>query len=149
MLDQQNAEADLLADALDQLGQLADLGGVQTGGRLVQQQDFRLAHQGAGNLDAALHPVGKILRALVQVVLHPHDRQVFFAQLASALFLGAALGGGQQPAHDAVAALRVKGTHHVFFHGQPLEQADILEGASHAKAGDFILFQLGDVLAVQ
>ena len=40
------AEADLLADALNQLGQLGNLGGVQAGGRLVQQQNFRLAHQG-------------------------------------------------------------------------------------------------------
>ena len=85
----------------------------------------------------------------MQVILHPHDRQVFFAQLAPALFLGVALGGGQQTAHDAVAALRVKGAHHVFFHGQPLEQADILEGTSHAEAGDLVLLQLGDVLAVQ
>ena len=48
-----------------------------------------------------------------------------------------------------IAILGVKGAHDVFFHGQTLKKADVLEGTPHAHAGDLVLLRLGDILTVQ
>ena len=54
VLDQEDAEVELGADAAHQFFQLVHLRMVQPAGRLVQQQQLRPADQGAGQLHALL-----------------------------------------------------------------------------------------------
>ena len=46
-------------DALQHLGDALCIGGVEAGGRFVQQQDFRSGRQRTGNLDQAAIDMGK------------------------------------------------------------------------------------------
>ena len=54
MLDQQDGDAALVADAADQLAEPVDLVVIEAAGRLVEQQQLRLGGERARELDALL-----------------------------------------------------------------------------------------------
>ena len=67
VLDEQDRDAQLPADAGDEVGHLAGLDRVHAGRRLVEQQEARLAGERAGDLQAALVAVGQVARHLALV----------------------------------------------------------------------------------
>jgi len=97
VLDEEHRDAGLL-DAADQLGELADLGGVQAGGGLVQDEERRVEGQCPGHLQTPLWPVGKLARQDVREALQPHELEESQCSRAQALLLlqrpGRPEGGG-------------------------------------------------------
>ena len=87
MLNEQHGNVELVADAADGLGQLGRLGGVHTGGRLVQQQKLRAGSQCAHDLQPALCAVGQAAGLCVGKVCHVEDVQQFQRTLGALFFL--------------------------------------------------------------
>ena len=57
VLHEEHGELEVVADLADELAEIGDLLVVQPAGRLVEQEEARLRHQGARELDALLDPV--------------------------------------------------------------------------------------------
>ena len=93
MLDQQDAEVEMLADTPQQLRQIVDLAVIQTARRFIEHQQLRTADQRARQFDALLRAerqaAGLDVRDIVQIeqveqivqprdsrgILLPHHRQ--------------------------------------------------------------------------
>ncbi len=82
MLDQQDAEIEMLADAPQQLRQVVDLAVVQPAGRFVEHQQLRAADQRARQFDALLRAerqaAGRLRGDVVQIeqveqIVQPRD----------------------------------------------------------------------------
>ncbi len=70
VLDHEDRESELVAQAGDHLGHLVRLLRVHPGGRLVEQQQPRLGGERAGDLEPAAVGVGEHIRGLVPAVAH-------------------------------------------------------------------------------
>src|SRR6202165_6276745 len=97
--------------------------GTDPGGRLIEQDDLRLEHQGAGDLEQLLLAAGKILRRLVG-----ERPQVHLLEARARLRDGGALlrsnaRGHEETAPKVFAALQGAGEQHVFEYGQLAELA--------------------------
>ena len=60
VFDEQDSNAELVTDAAHRLHEFFRLIGVHAGGRFIQQQQFRVRCQSAGNLQLALLAVGQL-----------------------------------------------------------------------------------------
>jgi hypothetical protein len=67
VLDQEDRQAEVVAELAHEVGELVGLLRVHAGGRLVEQQQRRVRRQRAGDLDAALVAVGEVARELVEL----------------------------------------------------------------------------------
>ena len=133
MLDQQHRDA-AVADLADDGDDLQDLGRVQPGHHLVEQQQARRGGQRACEFEALAAGDGEVGRGLREHVLH--------ADLARD-------GMGVFPGLVAVRVLLV-GTHgDVLVHRELGERLRDLEGAHHAGARDLVYRHAGDVLPEQ
>ena len=133
MLDQQDRDAELVPKAPDETRRFLGLGGVHTGGRLVQEEKPRLGSQGARDLDPPLRAVGEARRKLVADspetdVLH----QVLGARLGP-LLLGLEGPGPEHGLHGALPESRVGADHDVLHDCHASEQPDVLEGPRHVE----------------
>src|SRR5712691_2300763 len=119
----------LVAEAADGLEQVVEERAVHAGGRLVEQDQRRVAHEHPHELDQLLLAVGEIAGVLAGERLELHERE----QLPRP-----ALGGGP-----------VAAGHHqqVLERGQLGEDARHLERAAHALHRDLPRFQSVDALA--
>ena len=126
----------LLADEEQQLVELAALSRVEAGGRLVEAEQHRIGAHGARDLEAALLAVGQRAGGIVgacgeagavEPVARPLDRVAFRRTVR------------RQPDQPADGEARCLHQHVVLRHHQVLqrghagEQADVLEGARHAR----------------
>ena len=71
VLDHHQGQAAARADAFELRLQRLGLRRIETGGGLVEQQQPRLRHQGAHELDPLLHAVGKAADGRALVVAEP------------------------------------------------------------------------------
>ena len=78
-----------ITDAPDEHDQIFLFARVHPGGRLVEQQQFRLAGQRAGDFEPALKAVGEIVRVVVGVFFESTKRSILARAFAYAPFLGA------------------------------------------------------------
>ncbi len=126
----------LVADFVDEVGQLLGLLRIHAGGRLVQQQQLGLGGQGPGDLQPALKAVGQRAGHLVLQVEQTLLLQQGHGLLPHPLLLAAveAKGGGE----DVLLGPHVLGDQYVVKHRQGGEQTDILEGAGDAQLGDLV-----------
>ena len=149
VLDQQDGDAELVADAPEQQQGVLALGRVHARGRFVQQQQPGLGGQGPGDLHPALGAVGE---AAGQFVADPLQAHVFHQFLGPGLGLGLLLPEGPGPEHGLDRVLLEPGVgadHDVLHHGHAAEQADVLEGPGHAQVGDLVGLQALDPLALE
>ena len=58
-LKQVNIDSKTIADAFDDFAYFHDLIGIQSGGRLIQYQNFRVVHHGVGQPDTLFVALGK------------------------------------------------------------------------------------------
>ena len=134
MLDQKDAEVELLLDSLDEAGQVVGFLRVHARCRLIQQQQARPGGQSPRDFKPSLLAVGQADGQLIPQILQADHFQHLEGQCAQALFFleVQVQGGGEQVA----GAVQVRGDQHVFKYGLGLEQADVLEGAGQAQPGD-------------
>ena len=132
VLDQEDRHA-AIADAPDQLDQLALLARVHPGRRFVEQQQLRLARERARDLEPALHPVGQVARVLLGDALEPDEAQQFARALAHAPLFGALRAACAAASRAAFARMpRVLAGHHVVERRHEREQPDVLKRARDA-----------------
>ena len=149
MLDQQDGDVELVADAADDFHQLGGLGGVHAGGGLVQQQQLGAGGQGADDLQPALGAVGQAARLLAGQVGHMEDVQQLDGLVGGLFLLLPVAGQAQQGLGQVVVHGLVQAYLDVVDDGQVLEQADVLEGAGHAHPVDLVGLFAGGGHAVQ
>ena len=89
VLDEEDGELEPVPDEMDELHELDDLPRVHPRRGLVQEQQLRLAGQGAGDLHAALLAVGEVLRDLLRDAFQLEDGEELERLLGELLLLAA------------------------------------------------------------
>ena len=134
MLDEHDGHAEFLMDVPDVPQHLLDLTGIESGGYLVQQQQFGVGRQRSGHRHALLGGDREFADEDAG-----EFGQVQQAQHGFRLFEGGAPGGGAQEAAH----------HHVVLHGEVSGGSVNLEGPRHAAPCDLVGGELGDILTVE
>ena len=109
--------------------------GVHAGGRLVEEQELRLASRARARLEAPLVAVGEVLRVLVVLAAQAREVEQLAAALLGLRLLRACSPGVRRiertmPPLDAA----VHRDEHVLERRHVVEEADVLERARHAEA---------------
>src|SRR6266545_7304694 len=135
--DDHHAAAVLGGELAQQPGDLAAVGAVEVGGRLVGQDERRVVGQRPGDRHALLLPAGELVGAEAEAVAQPHP----FEQLA-----GAPVGGGAGDPGEVAGQLDVLGG------AERAEQVEVLEDEAEAvgaQGGQPPLGRAGEVDAVE
>ena len=117
VLDEQHGELAVVADLLDEAAELLDLLVVEPARRLVEQQQLRLRHERAGELDPLQRP----------------ERQAGDRALDATCAEADVVERLERLGLD-VAAARVRADEHVLEHRHRPEELDVLEGARDPAA---------------
>ena len=136
VLDQQDADADVVADRQQQPVELVRLARIEPGRRLVEAQELGIRAHGAGDLEPALGAIGQVGGGIVGPLDQP-DALEPLHRLLRRLALGAAIGRQPQYAGNGEAGRphqRVVLRHdQILQHRHAGEQADVLEGPRHLR----------------
>ena len=148
MLDEDHREP-AVADLADEVDERLLLGGVEAGGRLVEEEDLGLGGQRPGDLEPSLVAVGQVAGGRLGAVGDADE-----LEQASRLVLAPALlpevpRAAEQGARDARRVPGVGAHHDVLHGGHVREQPDVLERAGHAGRGDVVRLLADDRLAVE
>jgi hypothetical protein len=131
-------------DAADQLRDAVDVLMAHAGGRLVEQQHFRIERQGGGDIQRALAAIGQFDRipggefGQADIGDQRHRLAVVFVE-----------HGTRAPEVHRVAAEPLQGDAHVLQHGHVREHGGNLERAHQSEAGHVGRRHRGDVLALE
>ena len=112
MFDQQNGYS-IAADFLEQALQRLGLGRVHSGGRLIEREKLRLRRQGAGDLEAALIAIRKMLRQVVGALGHAHVAQQLIGAFFNRRFLRTRRLVAKHRPENACLGADVAADHHV------------------------------------
>ena len=149
MLDQQDRNAEPVADCVDAFQQVLGLGRVHAGGRLIKQQQLHAGCERTRDFELALGAVRQVRRLrLGETFKLENPQQVDGLPMHLLLFTPEARGAENRATH-VVAEGFVERDKHVLLNRHLLEQADILESSSDAGANDLIGFLAVHFLAVQ
>ena len=133
VLDEQDREAEVTPEPIDETGHGRRLVRVHPRGRLVEQQQGRLAREGARQLEATLVAVGQVLRQLIVPTGQP-DQGEPLTSLGRRRFLFPPLASTRQQVIDEVGAqLEVHPHEHVLERRHVLEEPDVLERPTDAR----------------
>ena len=121
-----------------------DFAGRQARGRLVEQQDLRIAGEAEHDLELALLAVRKIANLGVRAV----DEAGLLEQLMR-LVVDVAIRRQEPPHHEFRRPQAFDRQQHVVEHRQPRKQAGDLERARHAERGAAVALPGRDVVAEQ
>ena len=150
VLDEQDRQVEVLAQRAHEVGQRGRLLGVHPRRRLVEQKQFRLARQRAGDLHPPLIPVGQPGRDLIKGAVADAHVLEELRRLGPRLALFLAR---PRRANDRADETRVQpgvaSNEHVLERGHRSEQADVLKGAGDPEAGDDVGPRAGDVAVAQ
>src|SRR6266536_1078429 len=124
-------------------------GGIHAGDRLVEEDDARIGHQGAPELEELLLPAGQGGGGIVG-----HASEIQAAgdggrALAQLRLAPAHRGGPRDGLPERLAGLAGAVEHEVFDDGQPRESSGDLKGAHEAAPGDPVRGLPGDVAPVE
>ena len=128
VLDEQDRQLEVVAQAADQRRELPDLLVVEPAGRLVEQEQPRPGRERAGQLDALLHAVRELARRPV--------RETGKTDVAEELA-------------RAPAAARVAPHQHVLQHGHRAKELDVLERPRDPAHDDPVRRRAQQVVAVE
>ena len=137
VLDEQHREVELISDPSDHVGQLADFGMGEAGGRLVKHQELGPTDQGSGELDALHRAVGKP-GALLEGVLCEAELSEDGIGLLHQLLLFLLEADACHRTEEVLLAPSVSSSHHVLDDTHVRPQGEVLEGAVHAEPGDLV-----------
>ena len=149
VLNEDDAEAELLVDAADQLGEVAALVLVHARRRLVQQQELRIGGHGAHQLQPALQPVGQVAGVLLGVGAEPDQVQQPVGALDVLLLAPDRTGGAEQGVSKGVVGSCVEPQGYVLEHRHLGKQADILESPADAQVAKPVRGDADDGLPVE
>ncbi len=142
MLDEQDGDAELVADALDVLHELLGLGGVHAGRGLVEQQHLGVRSQRAQDFEPTLGSIREVARQRTGEFLHVEDVEKLERLVVE---LGLLLPVPWETEHVG-KEVRLHGVaeahEHVLFDRHLVEKADVLE-----RSGDAHAVYLGNGLA--
>ena len=139
VLDEQDRDAELVAQALHEAREVRGLLRVHPGGRLVEQQQLGLGRQRPRDLDAALVAVGEVRGELVvQARLQADVRQHLGRLLAHLALLPADPRRPEDRAEQPGLHPRVLADHDVLERRHRPEQADVLERPRDAERHDLV-----------
>ncbi len=134
VLDDEDGEAEVRVNLLDQAVQVLHFLGIHARRGLVQEEQPGLQGEGPGDLQAPLVPVGKGGGGLVRPVGEPHPFEKRHAPVPDLPFHGAPapeMGAGVE---EGVAVVLLTGGHDVLQDGGAGEEAQVLEGPGDAFA---------------
>ena len=133
VLDEQDGDSQLVAQPMDEVGHGLGLARIHAGGRLVEEQQVRLAGERPGDLQAALIAIGQVLGQQVALPLQTAEpQQPAGLSDGIGLFLHrapVAQDGADQPRLE----VGVHADQDVLHGRHVLEQADVLVGAGDPK----------------
>lgn len=89
MLDQDDRDAQLIAQPADEVDGLAGLLRVHAGSGFIEQDELGLRGHRAGDLQPALIAIGQVFGQLAVLALQPDERQQLEGALARRLLFGA------------------------------------------------------------
>src|SRR4029077_10414495 len=138
VLGEQQGEAALAGDAFEQLDGLAGLCGRDSGGGLVEQQEFGVARERDAKLDLFLVAVREHAPGDVGLAAEPERGD-------QGVGLVAVEGVRARPEIRAAPAMGEIGGLHVLEHGEPRKYAGVLERATHPHATDAVRCRPSDV----
>ena len=149
VLDEQDGDAQVVAEPSDETGHLVGLGRVHAGGRLVEQQEAWAGAQGPGDLQATLVAVGHVAGEHVVCALEPHVFEQTARLLERLLLLRSLRTRAQDRLEPGGLEVLVLAHEHVLGRGHAAEEADVLVGSRQAQPGDLVRAQLVDLGAVE
>src|SRR6185437_15203831 len=149
MLDQQDAELELLADRDQQRGQLVHLAVVEAARRLVEQQQLRLANQRPRQLDPLLRAEGQRRHRHVGHILEVQQVQQAMKLLVRPTLLGPHDRQAQGVADEARMRKVVAADQHVVAHAQGAEQGEVLKGATDPEVDELVARGAGQLAALE
>ena len=144
MLDQENGYA-FGSDLFDQRHQLDLLLRRGAGGRLVEEQQPRVAGKRAGDLQAPLVAVGQVPRVIVRVLLDADELQELHRLLGDADLLDSLPLGFEEGVPHFGVHPRMLTDPHVVEGGHVGEEPNLLKGPSDAQLGNPVGLEPGDV----
>src|SRR5215831_1593744 len=142
VLGEEQGEATLAPDALDEMDRLPRLLGGHAGGGLVEEKNGRLQGERDAQLDLLLVAVGEEARDLARLVEEADGGEQGLRLLA----IQPLHGGEKVP---AAPAMREKGGLDVLVHGELGEDVRALEGAAHAQAAEIVRRDARDLAIVE
>ena len=149
VLDEQNGDAQLIAQPANELGRLRGLARVHARGRLVEQEQLGFTGQRAGNLQPALIAVGQVARQCIALAAQAHEVQQIPGIALRLLLLPPGAGRADDGAHPRGLQVGFAADHDVLDGRHIAEEADILEGARDAALGNLEGLQSVEGLAVE
>ncbi len=138
MLDQQERQPALVAQPRDHLHQRLRLGRVESAGRLVEQQEPRLAGERPRELEPLLEAQRKTPRFSVRDLGEPEPGEQAPRQLARLGLLAPNRGETEGAAHDARAQMGVAADQDIVESRELAKHFGVLERAADAAAGDLV-----------
>ena len=138
MLDEQDREAELGPQLPDERHHGDGLVRVHAGGRLVEQEQRRIAAEGAGDLQAALVAVGQVAGHDLAASGEAHQRQQLGRAFSRPNLFFAGLSGAQERVDGIRAELEVHPDHDVLERGHVGEEADVLERPADPGVGHLV-----------
>ncbi len=105
-----------VSDVLNDLRQALDLGRIDAGGRLVEQQQARLQRERTGDLQQTLLAVGEVLREFVRALGDAHELEQRHGLAAKRHLLVDRRPGLQQMLPDSRMQVQMKSDHDVVEH---------------------------------
>ena len=148
MFDQEDGHA-LGSDLLDQLHQLAFFLWRGAGGRLVEEQQARVAGERAGDLQPPLVAIGQIAGVAVRMLLDADEPQQLHRLVGDPGLLLSLAPGFEQGVPDFRVHSRMLADPDVVEGRHVGEEPDLLKGPSDAQLGDPVRLEAGDVLALE
>ena len=136
VLDKQQGDLELLANAAQEASELGGFGGVHSRGGFVEEQETGAEGEGAGDFEFALEAVGEIGGVAVGVVGEAQGIKQFETGRYGAGFVAAETRESQHGFARLVAELGIEGDADIGQDGLGAEEADILKCPPDAREGD-------------
>src|SRR5215472_4556740 len=133
VLDEQNGEPIVVAEASDQLHQLLCLRGVESARRLVEQEEPRLQRERARQLEPLLEPQGESSRVAARGIAESYASEESVCSRARPRLFSPDARQPERGRHHAATEARVGADEHVVERGEPAEHLRILEGPRDAE----------------
>ena len=138
VLDEQDGQAELGAQAPDEVGHLAGLARVHAGRGLIEQQQLRARAEGTGDLEAALIAVRQVAGPRVRSSFQPDQFEEPHALVDRRLLLVEHRRGPQDRVPPVTPEVDVDAGPHVVEGRHRPEQPDVLERPPDAQGGHFV-----------
>lgn len=149
VLDQQDAQSELVLREADQVHQVDFFGGVHPCGGLVEQEKLRLRRERADNLQTALVAVGKRFARTVPMLEQAEDPEQFEHMRTNLPFLIMVSPPPEDGVGNPVPEMHVAGGPDIVKNAQRPEEPDVLKRPRDPAPGDPVGALAGNIHPVE